>query len=770
MKITRFLKIKNYRIFRDFSWPRELLPFARYNLFYGWNGSGKSTLSSLFSKMQRKESQTEGEVTVEIDGSIGVLGSQFSTTHIPSVRVFNRHFIDDTLVAIKDASAKPVLYLGQQNVVDARVLEEKREELLSATNELASAIANVNDKTKSLDRYVADQARIVKNNFSGSKIYITFDKRRFIEGVKRIKDKQSSLQALSDAEKAMLERARYQQPKPDVRFNGNIGFNLNQLVDEVSKVLDQTVVSSVIEELANDPPLASWIQHGLSLHSGERHTATCRFCGNSFSDETRQRYEAHFNDSYARFQVLLGGLCGKIESCLKQLEPTFPAESEFYDNLQAEYKTAMVKAKESNDKVKSLFRVLLSAVESKKSKPFERVKVEDVLAQSAFAVADIATMGMEMADCGNAISAVVRKHNAQTLSIEQERTVAYNKLVGDFLLSAIPVYDRLKSEEEEAISKRVALQSQKDSVATQILELERRLTESRTPIEELNKELHSYLGRAELTFDIEGTGYKLLRSGVPADNLSEGECTAITFLYFLKTLSDKDFDMANGIVVIDDPVSSLDANSVFAAFAYMRERVKPAGQLFVLTHNFSFFRNVKNWFKFLNKKEEDARRSAVANFYEIKNGFKDDKRYAFIKKLDPLLEKHESEYHYLFKSIYAETGEASDNDTLERFYPLPNIARRLLDAFLSFRYPDKPSESLSQKLQQATEVSLERRTRILRFLNTYSHVDGMPMPEHDASLLSEARIVMQDVLDVIKTLDEGHYNRMVRLVERTRSS
>ena len=69
--------------------------------------------------------------------------------------------------------------------------------------------------------------------------------------------------------------------------------------------------------------------------------------------------------------MLLGGLCGKIESCLKQLEPTFPAESEFYDNLQAEYKTAMVKAKESNDKVKSLFRVLLSAVESKKSKEQE---------------------------------------------------------------------------------------------------------------------------------------------------------------------------------------------------------------------------------------------------------------------------------------------------------------------------------------------------------------------------------------------------------------
>ncbi len=42
---------------------------------------------------------------------------------------------------------------------------------------------------------------------------------------------------------------------------------------------------------------------------------------------------------------------------------------------------------------------------------------------------------------------------------------------------------------------------------------------------------------------------------------SEGERTAIAFLYFLKSLQDKSFDLANGIVVIDDPVSSLDANA-----------------------------------------------------------------------------------------------------------------------------------------------------------------------------------------------------------------
>ena len=44
MKLTRIGKIKAHRVFRDFSWPTDLQPFAQFNLIYGWNGSGKTTL------------------------------------------------------------------------------------------------------------------------------------------------------------------------------------------------------------------------------------------------------------------------------------------------------------------------------------------------------------------------------------------------------------------------------------------------------------------------------------------------------------------------------------------------------------------------------------------------------------------------------------------------------------------------------------------------------------------------------------------------------
>ena len=149
MRITKFSKIKNYRIFRDFSWPRDLQTYARYNLFYGWNGSGKSTLSSLFAQMQKRESLAEGEVAVEIDGTTEVRGAQFSTNPIPAVRVFNRDFMRETLIAIRNANAKPILYLGQQSVEDARTLKSKQDELKSVHEALAAAISDASDTSYS---------------------------------------------------------------------------------------------------------------------------------------------------------------------------------------------------------------------------------------------------------------------------------------------------------------------------------------------------------------------------------------------------------------------------------------------------------------------------------------------------------------------------------------------------------------------------------------------------------------------------------------------
>ena len=106
--------------------------------------------------------------------------------------------------------------------------------------------------------------------------------------------------------------------------------------------------------------------------------------------------------------------------------------------------------------------------------------------------------------------------------------------------------------------------------------------------------------------------YEVVRSGSgkTARNLSEGEINFIAFLYFYHLVygSDKAGDIAKKkIVVIDDPVSSMDSDVLFLVGALVRDLIEicrnnvdvttPGGedfikQIFILTHNAYFHQEV----------------------------------------------------------------------------------------------------------------------------------------------------------------------------------
>ena len=92
------------------------------------------------------------------------------------------------------------------------------------------------------------------------------------------------------------------------------------------------------------------------------------------------------------------------------------------------------------------------------------------------------------------------------------------------------------------------------------------------------------------------------------------------------------------------------------------------------------------------------------------------------------------------------------------------MARRLLEAFLAFRQPDISGE-LWQKMQNI-DFDEAKKSQILRFVHTYSHNDTIAEPDHDASLLSEAPIVLISLLELIEKEDPRHFERMKALVSR----
>ena len=276
----------------------------------------------------------------------------------------------------------------------------------------------------------------------------------------------------------------------------------------------------------------------------------------------------------------------------------------------------------------------------------------------------------------------------------------------------------------------------------------------------MSEDLHKYLGHNELQLEIKDTGYTITRNGVQAQWLSEGETTAIALLYFLKSLEDRAFDVRQGVVVLDDPVSSLDANALYCAFGFIRERTQHAGQLFILTHNFTFFRQVRNWFRHLKGQNKNDFNQRPARFYMLACTYDGKDRCARLRSLDRLLEKYESEYHYLFACIYR-AATASPEAFLEQNYLLPNIARRLLETFLAFKQPQM-SGHLWKKLE-LVKFDEAQKIRIARFVHTHSHSGDVGEPEHDLSMLSEARPILNDLLALIQSQDSEHFSAMVKL-------
>lgn len=750
MKLARITKLK-LRVFRDFAWPKGLHPFARFNLIYGWNGCGKTTLAWLLSHIERKVALNEGDVELEFDGPNRVKGTAFSSATLPQVRVFNRDFINSTLAQTNGIA--PIYFFGKDSVEKLAQVEELKKELADIQDELRKAEAKKRSAEKDLDDFCVGKAKLIKEllTTANNPSYNNYDKRNFRRAVEALDAQSAAAAMLADEEKARLRSQKDAQPKPTIDKVAAPSVDLDALTREVDALISRSVVAQTLDELTSNSRLAAWVQEGLVLHSGEHASDTCRFCLQPFQTTRRTALEAHFNDAFARFQQDLAGLLKKLESIKRALgSVSLPDISRFYEAIAADASSASQKVLASCAEAQTAIEALIGRVAAKRDQPF---------APAATAATVSGSTRSSLADAVGELNAVIEKHNQISAQFKASVDEACKKLEASYVAEAQVEFAQRSDAVKDATATLETVKNQYADVQAKIEELERDILEHRRAADELTAELRAYLGRDELRFETKGTGYALTRNGEYVQHLSEGERTAIAFLYFLKSLQDKSFDLKNGIVVIDDPVSSLDDNALFSAFGYMKERTKEAGQLFIFTHNFSFFRLVKNWFLYLSKYGE-----SVQCFQLRSRRHTDGSRSSELGRLDPLLKKFESEYQYLFKRVHTEANR-DDIEELEHHYGLPNMARRLLEAFLAFRFPEM-SGDLYRRLDRVP-FDNAKKTRILRLLNTYSHVDAIPDPGHDLSLLSETQPVLRDVLELMETADKDHYVGLVKAVTRS---
>lgn len=290
--------------------------------------------------------------------------------------------------------------------------------------------------------------------------------------------------------------------------------------------------------------------------------------------------------------------------------------------------------------------------------------------------------------------------------------------------------------------------------------------------DQLTQDLARVYGKAHLSIAVtdDGKSYTCRRGDQPGLNLSEGERTTLSLLYFLRNLEDQQthgVDSTQRIVVIDDPSSSLDREALFATHQWLLSTLSGFGQYVVLTHDFNFLRlfitsHKSKWStsaKAIGVGDKDEARFPKVAFLEMFAGTKDGKRHTKVDRLPDLLRNSTSEYAYLFSMVMKGVQNPEDH---ERLFLLPNAARRVLESFAAYKAPHRPN--FLQQLETLVKADPEEPYRdVYDFCNRFSHGEGNETVE-----VLDARVVHGQVrrcMEFLRAVDLEHFENMCNAVK-----
>lgn len=284
--------------------------------------------------------------------------------------------------------------------------------------------------------------------------------------------------------------------------------------------------------------------------------------------------------------------------------------------------------------------------------------------------------------------------------------------------------------------------------------MSKNVTSIQPTINEINRLLKSY---GFLNFEIvpiaEDGFYQIQRENgtIAETTLSEGEVTFITFLYYLQLAKggiSEDSVNDERVLVIDDPISSLDSNVLFVVSTLIKEIIKEIKlgtgnikQIILLTHNVYFHKEVS----FIDGR---TNKCSKTNFWILRKNDSATTLQSFLME-NPI----QSSYELLWKEMKIEGLSSS--------LTIQNIMRRIIENYFKLlgKYGD---DDLIRKF--ATKEEQEICKSLISWINDGSHSinDDLYVELQDRTIDTYKK-VFKDIF--ILTNHEGHYNMMMNINE-----
>ena len=710
----------------------------RVNFFYGPNGSGKSTISNfLHNQVAPQYSSCKIKWENDTPTDIVVYNRDFRT----------RHFKEDIA---------GVFTLGEATIEEIKSLEEMKKERDKKQEDYVGKINSLNKK-KDEEQSHKDEFRdtvwkaILKQNetdfqeaFSGFRGNKEKFRDEVIERYKKSHSSSETRESLKKCYNALFSN------KPEK--SNTIDISISHLISELEAIEKDLIWEKVIvgnkdvpiSKLINFLDNADWVNRGRSYI---RENGTCPFCQqNTISEDFKQQLNSFFSGVYERNIEHIKNLIEKYKSVsdllvsqLSNVTSNDVAVSVGYLDIQ-KYNILL-------DTLKVLFSNTLTEMSSKEKEAGKKVTFPD----STSKVNDL----LNMISTANSN---INNHNKMVDNYNEEKKALVDA-VWEFLMDEqealisgyindLSNFEKAKTGIQDGISQ---CKKQLDELDSKIFEAGKNITSVQPTVDEINRSLKAY---GFTNFQIvqsptKENFYQIQRmDGTLATNtLSEGEETFISFLYFLqfaKGSINAAKVSSKKILVLDDPICSLDSTVLYIVSSMVKTLIKAVRegksdveQIFILTHNVFFHKEAS----FINGRITELN---DVNYWIISK----DNNISSVRsfgKVNPI----KTSYELLWQELKTNTNAS--------LVTTQNVMRRIIENYFGI-LGKKVDDTIIDSFNTTEEKIICRS--LISWINDGSH--SIPDDFYIDSYTDSVERYKQVFKDIfVKMGHEAHYNMMM---------